>query len=193
MLFWNLANALSASTREEHRKIGTKSLGFKVAEIFGREHKNVLRDISNLECSEEFNRLNFEPVEYLDAKGEKRPAFEMTKNGFVFLAMGFTGAKAAEFKEAYINAFDAMEKALRSIPFSLDDAQKLRALRDDVLANWDNPITREEDHAILKRVFDSYGLPLKTPPYTPKRIKEGDDQVMYEVLVGELYLRLSGE
>lgn len=172
-------------------KATTTSL--KVAEIFGRNHFDILKAIKNLECSPEFNACNFAAVEYLDAKGEKRPAFEMTKNGFVFLAMGFTGAKAAEFKEAYINAFDAMEKTLRSMPFSLDDAQKLRALRDDVLANWDHPIKREEDHAILKRVFDHYGLPLKTPPYTPKLIKDEKEQIMYEVLVGELYLRLSGE
>ena len=172
-------------------KATTTSL--KVAEIFGRNHRDILRAVSNLECSAEFNQRNFAPVEYLDAKGEKRPAYEMTKDGFVFLAMGFTGAKAAEFKEAYINAFNAMEKTLRSLPFSLDDAQKLRALRDDVLANWDHPIKREEDHAILKRVFDSYGLPLKTPPYTPKRMTGGDNEVMFEVLVGELYLRLSGE
>lgn len=93
------------------KKAVTTSL--KVAEIFGREHKNVLRDIRELECSAEFNALNFEPVGYLDAKGEKRQMFEMTKNGFVFLAMGFTGAKAAQFKEAYIAEFDRMEKQLK--------------------------------------------------------------------------------
>lgn len=74
----------------------------KVAEFFGKEHKNVLRDIQALECSEEFNRLNFERVEYFDSKGERRPYFEMTKDGFVFLVMGFTGKNAARFKEAYI-------------------------------------------------------------------------------------------
>lgn len=62
-----------------------------VAEAFEKEHKNVLRDIENLECSKEFNALNFEPVEYKDAKGEMRPACRMTRDGFAFLAMGFTG------------------------------------------------------------------------------------------------------
>jgi ribosome maturation protein Sdo1 len=43
---------------------------------------------------------------YQDGKGEARPAYEMTKDGFIFVVMGFTGAKAAATKEAYINAFN---------------------------------------------------------------------------------------
>ncbi|EOF6355444.1 Rha family transcriptional regulator [Salmonella enterica] len=83
-----------------------------VAEYFRKLHKNVIHKIETLECSPEFNRLNFKPVDYTDAKGEKRPAYQITKNGFVFLVMGFTGKKAAAFKEAYIAEFDRMENAL---------------------------------------------------------------------------------
>lgn len=79
-----------------------------VAEAFEKEHKNVLRDIENLECSERFNQLNFEPVEYKDAKGEMRPAYRLTRDGFAFLAMGFTGKKAAAWKEKFLEAFNAM-------------------------------------------------------------------------------------
>lgn len=84
-----------------------------VAEVFEKEHKNVLRDIENLECSPQFNELNFEPVEYRDAKGEMRPAYRLTRDGFSFLAMGFTGKKAAAWKEKFLEAFNAMEAALR--------------------------------------------------------------------------------
>ncbi|EAA8353954.1 Rha family transcriptional regulator [Salmonella enterica] len=84
-----------------------------VAEYFRKLHKNVIQKIETLECSPEFNRLNFKPVDYTDAKGEKRPAYQITKNGFVFLVMGFTGKKAAIFKEAYIAEFDRMENELR--------------------------------------------------------------------------------
>lgn len=83
-----------------------------VAEVFGKQHKNVLAKVEALDCSEEFNRLNFKPVEYLDSKGEKRPAYEMTKDGFMFVVMGFTGKKAAQIKEAYINAFNWMADKL---------------------------------------------------------------------------------
>ena len=83
-----------------------------IAEKFEKLHKEVLRAIRNVECSQEFNRRNFAPVEYLDAKGEKRPMFQITRDGFAFLAMGFTGKKAALWKERYIAAFNAMEAEL---------------------------------------------------------------------------------
>ena len=85
----------------------------KVAEYFGKNHRDVLRSIQTLPCSPEFNQRNFAPVEYTDAKGEKRPEYLLTKNGFVFLVMGFTGARAASLKEAYIAEFDRMEEKLR--------------------------------------------------------------------------------
>lgn len=91
-----------------------KTTSLKVAEHFKKQHKNVLQAIEQLECSEEFNGLNFQPVEYIDAKGEKRPCYEMTKDGFVFLVMGFTGKDAAKWKEAYINAFNKMEAELQN-------------------------------------------------------------------------------
>ncbi len=84
-----------------------------VAEFFGKRHDNVIQKIKTLECSEKFNALNFKDVTYTDAKGEKRPMYQITKNGFVFLVMGFTGKKAAAFKEAYIAEFDRMEAELR--------------------------------------------------------------------------------
>lgn len=77
-------------------KMFTTSL--TVAQAFEKEHKDVLKAISNLECSKEFNERNFAPVEYKDAKGEMRPAYRLTRDGFAFLAMGFTGKKAAAWK-----------------------------------------------------------------------------------------------
>ena len=79
-----------------------------VAEVFGRLHKDVLKAIDNLDCSDAFNRRNFAPVEYLDTKGEARRMVDMTFDGMTFLVMGFTGAQAAAFKEAYIAEFNRM-------------------------------------------------------------------------------------
>lgn len=83
-----------------------------VAETFGKEHKNVLRDIRELECSDEFNRLNFELTSYIDARNRKQDMYYITRDGFTLLVMGYTGEKAMRFKEAYIRQFNAMEKAL---------------------------------------------------------------------------------
>lgn len=87
----------------------------RVAKHFKKPHKNVLRAFDALECSAEFNRLNFEPVEELDAKGEARRVIRMTKDGFMFLAMGFTGKEAASMKEIFIGSFNAMAEQLQQI------------------------------------------------------------------------------
>ena len=93
-----------------------KTTSRQVAEVFGKQHKDVLKAIDNLECSEAFNRRNFAPVDYIDGKGELRRMVEMTFDGFVFLVMGFTGPKAAAFKEAYIAAFNTMRGQLEAAP-----------------------------------------------------------------------------
>lgn len=110
----------------------------QVAANFGKLHKNVLRAIERLECSQEFNRLNFELAEFEDAKGEKRPAYRMTRDGFTFLAMGFTGKNAAQWKEAYISAFNKMEAELLkqqapAIPYSVQPGDTLSKEEADTL------------------------------------------------------------
>ena len=86
-----------------------------MAHHFRRNHKNVLRDIGKLrgKCPILFFQLNFEPVEYTDSKGEKRPAYLLTRDGFSLLVMGFTGAEAVRWKIRYIEAFNALEAAAR--------------------------------------------------------------------------------
>ncbi len=83
-----------------------------IAETFGKDHKNVLKDIRELECSEEFSRLNFEPTSYKDKFNREQPMYYITRDGFTLLVMGYTGEKAMKFKEAYIKQFNAMAKAL---------------------------------------------------------------------------------
>lgn len=83
-----------------------------VAETFGKEHKHVLRDIRELECSNEFRQSNFGQSEYLNEQNHRQPMYYITRDGFTLLVMGYTGEKAMKFKEAYIRQFNAMEKAL---------------------------------------------------------------------------------
>ena len=87
----------------------------QVAEHFQKRHTNVIRAIRNLEVPDEFNRLNFEPVAYVDEKGERRPMYHITRDGFALLAMGFTGKEAMRWKLAYITTFNAMEAKLRAL------------------------------------------------------------------------------
>lgn len=91
-----------------------------IAEHFRKSHRNVLRDVAGLDCSERFNKLNFEPIEYTDPRSRQQPAIRMTRDGFVFLVMGYTGPQAARLKEAYIQRFNEMEARLRVPPAELD-------------------------------------------------------------------------
>ncbi len=83
-----------------------------IAEVFEKRHDNVRQSVQTLDCSEEFRLLNFQESSYLNSQNKEQPMFEVTRDGFSFLAMGFTGKKAAKFKEDYIKAFNAMEQEL---------------------------------------------------------------------------------
>ena len=85
-----------------------------VAEKFERNHRDILRAIKKLDCSHDFTERNFTLSEYEDITGRKLPMYQMTKDGFIFLVMGFTGSKAAKFKEDYINAFNEMHDYINS-------------------------------------------------------------------------------
>ncbi|EEC8353245.1 Rha family transcriptional regulator [Escherichia coli] len=91
-----------------------------VANFFSKRHDDVLKKIRTLECSASFTSRNFSVSDYTDCTGRKLPCYQITRDGFAFLAMGFTGKRAAQFKEAYINAFNQMEKQL-SNPSVLSD------------------------------------------------------------------------
>lgn len=143
-----------------------KTTSLKVAEHFRKQHKNVLRDIENLEIPEEFRQLNFEPSSYINEQGKEQPCFEMTKDGFIFLVMGFTGKDAAKWKIAYINEFNRMEQAL------LDAKQDLSRLKKSVTQSADKlldmistlPYVYARTHALkteltqLKRYIEKYEL-----------------------------------
>ncbi len=87
-----------------------------ISNRFGRQHKDVLQAIRDIDCSEDFGRRNFTPSSYNNSQNKRQPMFEISRDGFVFLCMGFTGPQAALWKERYILAFNEMETALRNTP-----------------------------------------------------------------------------
>ncbi|CRL44785.1 Phage regulatory protein Rha (Phage_pRha) [Sodalis glossinidius str. 'morsitans'] len=112
-----------------------------VAAYFGKQPHHVVQKVESLECSEDFIIRNFSRMikNVQLAKGATREVvyYEMTKDGFVFLVMGFTGKKAAAFKEAYIAEFNRMEAELYAMPrhnssaaelFTDDDLRRLTHL-----------------------------------------------------------------
>ena len=76
-----------------------------------------MQSIRELDCSPEFHQHNFVQMLRTTQLGNNAtrqdPYYFITRDGFVFLVMGFTGKTAAKFKEAYIRAFNVMEEKLR--------------------------------------------------------------------------------
>lgn len=112
-----------------------------VSQMFEKDHKNVLRDIERITdpssgLSEEFNRLNFEPITYSDSRNRKQRAYAMTRDGFTLLVMGFTGSKAMKFKEAYIKRFNQMERFIRTL---VSARQEFPLLTANIRLLHDNP------------------------------------------------------
>ncbi|HEF9183412.1 TPA: Rha family transcriptional regulator [Campylobacter coli] len=96
-----------------------------VAKVFGKQHKNVLRDIENIlndlrEIGTSNDLLNFElsfkvhKIQGFKGRERKYPYYNLTRDGFSLLAMGFTGKKALQFKIAFINAFNEMERIIKN-------------------------------------------------------------------------------
>ena len=92
---------------ERDGKQWTTSLN--VAEVFGKNHYHVIEAIENLDCSQEFRESNFRLSSYVTSQNKELKMYEMTRDGFTFLVMGYIGKPAAQFKEAYIEAFNRMD------------------------------------------------------------------------------------
>lgn len=93
----------------------------EVAENFGKNHKEILRTIENkMELSAILRSPQyFIESTYLDKSNRQSKEYLLTRDGFSFLVMGFTGAKADEFKLKYIEAFNKMEEHIKNNPQKL--------------------------------------------------------------------------
>ena len=84
-----------------------------IAEMFGKRHDNVVRDIRELLASlPQQDLLIFEEKLLKDSYGRLQPGYEINRDGFSLLAMGFTGKKALEWKVKFLRAFNLMEQTL---------------------------------------------------------------------------------
>lgn len=119
-----------------------------VAEKFEKEHSKVIRDIQNLSCSDEFRAANFGLSSYISQQNKELPMYVMTKDGFSFLVMGYTGSKAGMFKEEYIKAFNKMEETIKNggfnVPKSFREALLLAAEQQEVIENQQKQIEEKD-------------------------------------------------
>lgn len=87
---------------------GVFTTSLSVANVFEKRHSDILAQIREFP-KDDFNERNFSLVKYLDQKGEARPMYNLTRDGFLLLVMGFIGARAYKWKIKFIEAFNKME------------------------------------------------------------------------------------
>jgi Rha family phage regulatory protein len=117
-----------------------------VAEVFGKGHDKVLRDIREMECSMEFRFANFGESTYLNSQNKEMPMYLMNQKGFTLLAMGYTGKEAMKYKEAYIDEFERMETELKkprvlsereqlvaAMKLSIESAEEIAVMKEEVV------------------------------------------------------------
>lgn len=178
----------------ESNQVLTNSL--LVAEKFGKEHNKVIRDIQNLSCSDEFRAANFGVSSYISLQNKELPMYVMTKDGFSFLVMGYTGVKAGMFKEEYIKAFNKMEETIKNggfnVPKSFREALLIAAEQQEVIENQQKQI--EEKNAKIEadkpKVLFSEAVSASNKSILVRELAKLITQNGYQIGEKQLYERL---
>lgn len=137
----------------------------KVAGVFNKKHKHILEAIRNLLGSAENSahaRWFYEST-YIDAQGKKRPMFVMNRDGFSLLAMGLTGAKALQFKIAFIDQFNKMEEVVKQVaqqsqlnlPTTFAEALRLAATQAEQIEKQQKQIEEERPRVLFSQAVET--------------------------------------
>jgi Rha family phage regulatory protein len=171
----------------EKNQVVTDSL--TVAEVFGKNHADVLRDIRKMECSEKFRLSNFAESSYVNSQNKELPKYFMSKKGFTLLAMGYTGKEAMKFKEAYIDEFERMEDVLKkprvlsereqlvaAMKLSIESAEEIAAVKEEV---------QELKHTLINQLTLDHGQQVSLHHAIKQRVESIKDD--YDVASNKLY------
>ncbi|HDR8126205.1 TPA: Rha family transcriptional regulator [Bacillus cereus] len=124
-----------------------------VAEVFGKQHKNVIQSIHNLHSElGEKGKLIFQPTSYKDSFNREQLKYDLTKDGFTLLVMGFNGKEALQFKIAYIEEFNRMEEHIKQ-PQQLNPIDQIKLLMANSLDTEERLSTVESNVAILRNTM----------------------------------------
>jgi Rha family phage regulatory protein len=152
----------------------------EVAAKFKKSHKDVLKAHRNAVTEvgvTTFGQRNFAPSTYVDEQGKKQPEILMTKDGFMFLAMGFTGPEASAWKIKFIDAFDGLVGRV-------EDLRKELSMKEQMIAELQEKSKRRTraSHMLVPQeqpCFDIEGhqpalklIPVPTADLTPTQVVE---------------------
>ena len=151
-----LINNNSVEFKKENGKVYVSSRD--IANVFGKEHSKILRDIRALP-QDDFNQANFGLVEYTDKKGEKRPEYLLTRDGFSMLVMGFTGEKAYLWKVSFIEAFNKLEQTVKETVKSIQaEKPKSQTAKIQTAKLLMKLADKYKDNKEYSQVLDSYAV-----------------------------------
>ncbi|MBE7096544.1 Rha family transcriptional regulator [Bacillus cereus] len=124
-----------------------------VAEVFGKQHKNVIQSIHNLHSElGEKGKLIFQPTSYKDSFNREQLKYDLTKDGFTLLVMGFNGKEALQFKMAYIEEFNRMEEHIKQ-PQQLKPIDQIKLLMANSLDTEERLSTVESNVETLQNTM----------------------------------------
>ncbi|HEG0319837.1 TPA: Rha family transcriptional regulator [Campylobacter coli] len=107
-----IINNVEVNLNIKENKVFINSLD--LAKVFNKNHRHILQTTKN-QPQNDFTESNFILSTYKDKKGELRPCYNLTRDAFSLLVMGFTGEKAYKWKVEFIKAFNEMEKRLKNL------------------------------------------------------------------------------
>ena len=134
----------------------------QVAEVFEKNHRDVLKAITNLKKDVRNFAQMFSETNIPDSYGRNRRAFYMNRDGFTLLAMGFTGDKELKFKLKYIEAFNSMEEQVKlptspreiarlALQANEETNQRLDSVEGDVKELKENQVIPNPEYSALNR------------------------------------------
>ena len=119
----------------------------EVAEMVGKEHKNIIRD--------ELGELKIEPTdfftesEYTDKSNRQKPCYLVSKKGCEFIAHKLTGIKGTEFTAKYINRFHEMEDKIQYQFQNISTEMKAILMHDEKIMKMDERVTDLENNTTI--------------------------------------------
>ena len=168
----------------KERVANDKITSLEVADMVGKEHKELLRDIRRY--SQQFNESKIALVDffiestYKDGKGETRPCYLVTKKGCEFIANKLTGVKGTAFTAKYINRFHEMEDQLKpKAPQTYLEALKALVAAEEAKEELQAQLDVSKDWYSIKRVAAMNGVDWKT--FNWRKLKEKSIELGYGI------------
>lgn len=138
----------------------------EVAEMVGKEHKKLLRDIRVYIAQLDESKIGlidfFTKSQYIDKSNRQKPCYLVTKKGCEFIAHKLTGIKGTEFTAKYINRFHEMEDELITRPRPMTALEQLQLQAQAILEVNDKVVAMKTELEDVKQELAEFkqDLPL---------------------------------